>query len=163
MHRRAGALAWSEITRELAVRETAIRWLAITGAWGRPPTRIALDPTLPPARALEDLLDQIDAGEVEVSAEDRAAAARIAAAYTSATYAPPLPEGDPMGPEARPTRPALQKWGNEGAITPVSSPSRVDVATAQPSGGAGASSPASATHPLRLDADRIVALVRTAR
>src|SRR5699024_2243474 len=71
MHRRAGALAWSEITRELAVRETAIRWLAITGAWGRPPTRLALDPTLPPARALEDLLDQIDAGEVEVSAEDR--------------------------------------------------------------------------------------------
>ncbi|WP_281255315.1 transglutaminaseTgpA domain-containing protein [Brachybacterium massiliense] len=88
IHRRAGALAWSEITRELAVRETAIRWLAITGAWGRPPTHIALDPTLPPARALEDLLEQIDAGELEVSEEQRAAAARIAAAYTSAIYAP---------------------------------------------------------------------------
>src|SRR5699024_7535867 len=37
--RGAGELAWSEISRELSVRETAIRWLRITGAWGRTPTR----------------------------------------------------------------------------------------------------------------------------
>ena len=102
MHRRAGELAWSELTRELAVRETAIRWLAITGAWGRPPLRIGLDPALPPARALEDLLEQIDAGELEVSAEHRAAAARIAQAYTDAVYAPPLPQDALGGGEGTP-------------------------------------------------------------
>src|SRR5699024_814617 len=56
--RGAGELAWSEISRELSVRETAIRWLRITGAWGRTPTRLGLDPALPPHRALQDLLAQ---------------------------------------------------------------------------------------------------------
>lgn len=98
--RRAGELAWSELTHELTARERAIRWLGVTGAWGRPPTRIALDPALPPARALEDLLDQIDAGEVEVTAEHRAAAGRIAAAFTAARYAAPLAEAEPERAEA---------------------------------------------------------------
>ena len=92
VRRRAGELAWRELNAELAVRARAITWLGWTGGWGRPPREISLDPALPPARALGALLDDIDEGNVEVSEEDRAAAARIAAAYTSAIYAAPLPQ-----------------------------------------------------------------------
>src|SRR5699024_6061222 len=81
-----------ELNAELAVRARAITWLGWTGGWGRPPREISLDPALPPARALGALLDDIDEGNVEVSEEDRAAAARIAAAYTSALYATPRPQ-----------------------------------------------------------------------
>ena len=92
VRRRAGELAWSELRSELTVRARAITWLGWTGGWGRPPREISLDPALPPARALEALLDDIDAGNVEVGEEDRAAGARIAAAYSAATYAAPLPQ-----------------------------------------------------------------------
>src|SRR5699024_6168375 len=112
--RGAGELAWSEISRELSVRETAIRWLRITGAWGRTPTPLALDPALPPHRALQHLLAQIEASGREVTAEHRSAAARIADAFTTARYAAPLPE--PMPGEA----------GEGGA---GSAPQRVDEGT----------------------------------
>lgn len=105
--RGAGELAWSEISRELSVRETAIRWLRITGAWGRTPTRLGLDLALPPHRALQHLLAQIEAADREVTAEHRAAAARIADAFTAARYAAPLPESAPgetgEGPTAEAT------------------------------------------------------------
>lgn len=136
MHRRAGELAWSELTRELAVRETAIRWLGITGAWGRPPTRIGLDPALPPARALTDLLDQIGAGKLDITAEQRDAAVRIASAYTAATYAAPLPE--------EPT-PAPRSAAPSSSRTPTPAPSE------RPQ------------HPLRHDSDQVIDLIRSAR
>ena len=93
--RGAGELAWSEIDRELSVRETAIRWLRITGAWGPTPTRLGLDPALPPHRALQHLLAQVEAAGQDVTAEHRAAADRIADALTAARYAAPLPEPVP--------------------------------------------------------------------
>ena len=136
MHRRAGELAWSELTRELAVRETAIRWLGITGAWGRPPARIGLDPALPPARALTDLLDQIGAGKLDITAEQRDAAGRIASAYTAATYAAPLPE--------EPT-PAPRSAAPTSARTPTPAPSE------RPQ------------HTLRHDSDQVIDLIRNAR
>lgn len=141
MHRRAGELAWSELTRELAVRETAIRWLSITGAWGRPPTRIGLDPALPPARALTDLLDQIDAGKLDVTAEQRDAASRIAAAYTAATYAAPLPEEPAPAPASAAPTPAPP------SVAPAPS-------------GAPSERP---QHPLRYDSDQVIELIRNAR
>ena len=100
LRRAAGELAWSELTHELDVRAWAIRWLGLTGAWGRPPKRLAMDPALPPHRAVEDLLDQIEEGTLEVTAEDRAAAARLADAHTSAAYAAPLPDARDAGAPA---------------------------------------------------------------
>ena len=133
LRRAAGELAWSELTHELEVRATAIRWLGLTGAWGRPPTRLAMDPALPPHRAVEQLLDRIAEGTPEVTAEDRAAAARLADAYTAAAYAAPLPErAGSTGPGA----------GADARTEPVSE---------------------HPPHPLRRDADRILELLRTAR
>ncbi len=143
LRRAAGELAWSELTHELEVRATAIRWLGLTGAWGRPPMRLSMDPALPPHRAVDELLDRIAEGTTEVTAEDRAAAARLADAHTLAAYAAPLPAAVPA----------------DGA----------DLAPA-PSSGAGAEvdpgtgeAPKRPQHPLRRDADRIVELLRTAR
>ncbi|WP_262424660.1 hypothetical protein [Brachybacterium sp. Z12] len=102
---------------------------------------------MPPARALDDLLDQIAAGELDVSPEQRAAAARIAEAYTDATYAPPLPAATTAGSGTTTGRP-LHSGRNEAPITPSTQRS---------------SSPATGTHPLRYDADQIVELIRTAR
>ena len=141
LRRRAGDLAWSELTRELRVRETAIRWLGLTGAWGRPPKQLAMNPALPPHRAVQDLLDQVADGQREVTDEDRAAAARLADARTAAAYAAPLPDA-PTAADAVPSR-----------ATPD------DAAARAPAPGA-ASPP---QHPLRADADRIVELIRTAR
>ena len=141
LRRRAGDLAWSELTRELRVRETAIRWLGLTGAWGRPPKQLAMNPALPPHRAVQDLLDQVADGQREVTDEDRAAAARLADARTAAAYAAPLPDA-PTAADAAPSR-----------ATPD------DAAARAPAPGA-ASPP---QHPLRADADRIVELIRTAR
>lgn len=146
-HRRAGELAWSELTRELAMRDTAIRWLGITGAWGRPSKQIRLDPALPPASALEDLLDQIDAGELDVSAEHRAAASRIAAAFTAATYAAPLPEpgaGDPKRTEDPKRVAGAADVEGVPAGTPLAGPARPQ-------------------HPLRHDSDQVIELIRIAR
>lgn len=98
--RRAGELAWAELERELAVRATAIRLLGATGAWGRPPAHLALDAAMPPGRALEDLLEQIAAGDREVTPAHRAAAARLAEAYTVARYAAPLPEQPGPSPQS---------------------------------------------------------------
>jgi transglutaminase-like putative cysteine protease len=92
LRRAAGELAWSELTHELEVRAWAIRWLGLTGAWGRPPKQLTMDPALPPHRAVEHLLDQIEEGRLEVTAEDRAAAGRLADAHTAAAYAAPLPD-----------------------------------------------------------------------
>jgi len=143
LRRAAGELAWSELTHELEVRATAIRWLGLTGAWGRPPTRLAMDPALPPHRAVEQLLDRIAEGTPEVTAEDRAAAARLADAYTAAAYAAPLPA-------------AATTTGHDGAgATPAGTATRVD-AEAVPA-------EQRLQPPLRHDADRIVELIRTAR
>ena len=147
LRRRAGDLAWSELTRELRVRETAIRWLGLTGAWGRPPKQLAMNPALPPHRAVQDLLDQVADGQREVTDEDRAAAARLADARTAAAYAAPLPDA-PTAADAAPSR-----------ATP-------DDAAAPDPGAARAPAPGAASppqHPLRADADRIVELIRTAR
>lgn len=117
--RRAGEVAWKEIQDELDGRALAVRWLGWSGLWGRPALRLALDPALPPARALDDLLDQIagpaadgDAADADaadgdaaggsggaaartsrraVTAEHREAAARIGAAVADARYAYPVP------------------------------------------------------------------------
>lgn len=151
MHRRAGELAWSELTRELAVRETAIRWLSITGAWGRPPLRIRLDPALPPARALTDLLDQIGAGTLDVTAEQRAAAARIAAAYTDATYAAPLPDEPTPAPASAP------------APGPASAPAPGSESSSTPSPAPASAQSERPRHPLRNDSDQVIALIRNAR
>src|SRR5690606_16095692 len=103
--RGAGELAWSEISRELSVRETAIRWLRITGAWGRTPLRPDL--ALPPRHALQHRGGRSEAADREVAAEHRAAAARVAHAFTAARYAAPLPESAPgetgEGPTAEAT------------------------------------------------------------
>ncbi|MGP9735953.1 transglutaminase family protein [Brachybacterium sp. AOP42-C2-15] len=151
MHRRAGELAWSELTRELAVRETAIRWLSITGAWGRPPLRIRLDPALPPARALTDLLDQIGAGTLDVTAEQRAAAARIAAAYTDATYAAPLPDEPTPAPASAP------------APGPASAPAPGSESSSTPSPAPASAQSERPRHPLRNDSDQVIELIRNAR
>ena len=146
--REAGELAWSELTRELAVRETAIRLLGITGAWGRPPVRIGLDPALPPHRALEDLLEQIDAGPLEVTAAHRAAADRIAEAYTTARYAAPLPpESAEEGVASAEGAPAP-----EGAPSAEGTPAQRDARPAE-----------RPQHPLRHDSDLLIELIRTAR
>ncbi|MFC0001929.1 transglutaminase domain-containing protein, partial [Brachybacterium conglomeratum] len=97
----------------------------------------------PPHRAVEQLLDRIAEGTPEVTAEDRAAAARLADAYTAAAYAAPLPA-------------AARTTGHDGArATPAGTAARDDAETA----------PAEERlqHPLRHDADRIVGLIRTAR
>ena len=143
LRRAAGELAWSELTHELEVRATAIRWLGLTGAWGRPPTRLAMDPALPPHRAVEQLLDRIAEGTPEVTAEDRAAAARLADAYTAAAYAAPLPA-------------AARTTGHDGAGAAPGG-----TATSADTGYAAAEE--RLQHPLRHDADRIVGLIRTAR
>ncbi|MGP9538363.1 transglutaminaseTgpA domain-containing protein [Brachybacterium sp. AOP43-C2-M15] len=156
MHRRAGELAWSELTAELSVREFAIRWIGITGAWGRPPTRIALDPALPPQRALEDLLDQIDAGEPEVTPDHRAAAARIAEAYTAARYAAPLPDqalASPAVADPAPEHPDLSASPEPSApsapsgTSVPSAPSGTSVPSA-PSGTSVPSEPVGTTEPV---------------
>ncbi|WP_394216640.1 transglutaminaseTgpA domain-containing protein [Brachybacterium vulturis] len=142
-HREAGELAWSEITRELSVRRTAIRWLRLTGAWGPTPTALGLDAALPPHRALEDLLAQIEAADRDIVPEHRAAAARLADAVTAARYAAPLPD-----------------------VT-----ERVTAAEGAEAGAAGGSVPAStggaptgeAPHPLRQDADLLIELLRSVR
>ncbi|WP_341856646.1 hypothetical protein [Brachybacterium sp. GPGPB12] len=90
-------------------------------------------PGAPPHRAVEQLLDRIAEGTPEVTAEDRAAAARLADAYTAAAYAAPLP-----------------------ASATVSAPSGTASSSDDAAGG-------TARHPLRHDADRIVGLIRTAR
>ncbi|MGP5129568.1 transglutaminaseTgpA domain-containing protein [Brachybacterium tyrofermentans] len=137
--RRAGELAWSELGRELSVRSVAIRWLGWTGAWSAPPRLLALDGALPPARALGDLLDQIDDGDVEVTDEHRAAAARIASAFTAALYAAPLPETATVGaPSASSSRVAAD------ASPPAPEPHLDD--RVRPSGGRDASIPAPTSH-----------------
>lgn len=147
LRRRAGELAWSELERELSVRRLAIRWLGITGAWGRPPQQLTLDRTLPPHRALDDLLDQIAAGSREVTAEDRAAAGRVADAHTAAVYAARLPEAGE---------------GAAGAVSAAPSAAPASSATTEPAASP-ATRPARPVHPLRHDADRLVELIRTAR
>ncbi|MDN5901410.1 MAG: hypothetical protein L0H74_15275, partial [Brachybacterium sp.] len=84
--------------------------------------------------ALEDLLAQIDAADRDVTPEHRAAADRIADAFTAARYAAPLPEEGAVQPAttSRPFRP---------------SPDRA----------------AQAAHPLRQDADQIIELIRSTR
>ncbi|GAA1489458.1 DUF3488 and transglutaminase-like domain-containing protein [Brachybacterium sacelli] len=142
--RRAGELAWSELTGELTVRSRAIRLLGWTGAWGNPPQQLALDAALPPARALEDLLDQIAAGDTEVTPEHRETADRIASAYTAALYAAPLPEAEDPA-DAAPASPFAQE------------PAR----TTEDGGSATTATMAAA--PLREDADRLIALIRNSR
>ncbi|MGO2311208.1 MAG: DUF3488 and transglutaminase-like domain-containing protein, partial [Brachybacterium tyrofermentans] len=137
--RRAGELAWSELNRELSVRSVAIRWLGWTGAWSSPPRLLALDGALPPARALEDLLGQIDDGDVEVTDEHRAAAARVASAYTAALYAAPLPEPASVGaPPASSSRVAAD-------ASPHAPEPHLDDRV-RPSGGRDASIPAPTSH-----------------
>ncbi|MFC7375373.1 transglutaminaseTgpA domain-containing protein [Brachybacterium sp. GCM10030268] len=175
VRRRAGELAWSELTRELAVRSLAIRWLGWTGAWGVPPQTLSLDQTLPPARALDDLLDQAGQGDTEVTDEHRAAAARIASAYTAARYAAPLPEGETPQAGASPSqigespshsgtdaqsdpRPDNAPAGTHGERTgDVPAGTRGERAGDVPAGTRGAQ------HPLRRDADTVVELVRNSR
>lgn len=149
-HRGAGELAWSELTRELSVRRTAIRWLWITGAWGLTPTALGLDAALPPHRALEDLLTQIEAADRDVAPEHRAAAARIADAFTAARYAAPLPS-DTVG-TAAPAR-STAAPGN-----PAEPGSGAGARTAAEAGPAG-----DAHHPLRRDADLLIELLRHVR
>ncbi|WP_114854240.1 DUF3488 and transglutaminase-like domain-containing protein [Brachybacterium sp. YJGR34] len=146
--RGAGELAWSEIEGELAIRRTAIRWLGVTGAWGRPPRAIGLDGALPPERALEDLLDQIAAGDREVTAEHHAAAGRIAAAVSAARYAAPVVDGGGVATEEAP-------GAEDGAET-----GPVPGEGATPSGAAPT---ATTQHPLRRDSDLIIHLLRAAR
>jgi transglutaminase-like putative cysteine protease len=157
--RRAGDLAWSELTHELAVRATAIRWLGLTGAWGRPPKHLAMDPTLPPHRAVEELLDRIAEGTLEVTAEDRAAAARLADAYTDATYAAPVPARSASAAASAPV-PSTTPSGPGGRSAAGGRGAAGDGGPAGPREDAGA--PA-AQHLLRADADRVVELLRTAR
>ncbi|ATG50927.1 cysteine protease [Brachybacterium vulturis] len=163
--RGAGELAWAEITRELSVRATAIRWLRITGAWGRAPTRLGLDAALPPHRALEDLLDRIAAADRDVTPEHRAAAARIAEAYTAARYAAPVPAGDNATGEVdeAPRTPshaaeALRGGANDRPIAPASS--RLSEGKVH---GEGEGQAERSQHPLRHDSDLLIELIRTAR
>lgn len=174
IRRRAGELAWKEINGELTVRRRTIAWLGWTGGWGHPPRLITLDPALPPGRALDGLLDDIDAGTMEVSQEDRAAAARIASAYSSATYAPPLPAGAVANTALDAGR-SLRDGGSEGPIPSASERSTEPAGSSAPPGSpadagpGGVGSPRagnedqSAQAPLRADTDRLIALIRAAR
>ncbi|MGO3506309.1 MAG: transglutaminase-like domain-containing protein, partial [Brachybacterium tyrofermentans] len=178
--RRAGELAWSELNRELSVRSVAIRWLGWTGAWSSPPRLLALDGALPPARALGDLLDQIDEGDVEVTDEHRAAAARIASAYTAALYAAPLPEpasvgappasssrvvGDasPHAPEPHLDDRVRPSGGRDASIPAPTSHSTKAGAGAGPVAAAAPGEPTPEMPALRRDADLLAALIRNAR
>ncbi|MDN5685916.1 MAG: DUF3488 and transglutaminase-like domain-containing protein [Brachybacterium sp.] len=144
--RRAGELAWSELTGELTVRARVIRVLGWTGAWGTPPQHLALDDTLPPARALEDLLDQIAGGELDVTPEHRATAARISSAYTAALYAAPLPGvGEPGAGAPSDHDRERQSEQFDAAMTAQTSVSM------------------KAVPPLRADADQLIALIRNSR
>ena len=143
-HRGAGELAWSELSRELSVRGTAIRWLWLTGAWGLTPTALALDAALPPHRALDDLLTQIEAADRDVTPEHRTAATRIADAYTAARYAAPLPAEAETAEAESPARPgespfpgrrALHSVRNEGSITPTTPRSSEGIGPSGPDGG----------------------------
>lgn len=153
--RGAGELAWSEITAELSARGTAIRWLAITGAWGSTPTRLRLDPALPPHRALAELLEAARAAGLEVTGEHRAAADRLADAYVAAQYAAPLPVGADTPPAdggALHTPPA-----DEGAL-------RSGAAGEDRAAASEEARPAlGAHHPLRRDADLLIELIRSVR
>lgn len=167
LRRAAGELAWSELSHELEVRATAIRWLGLTGAWGWPPMRLAMDPALPPHRAVQDLLDQIAEGTPEVTAEDRAAAARLADAYSSATYAAPLPAPATVSAQAPAPEPSTApSHAASSSEDAASSPVGVTTGGAEVETGARADADRTRQrpqHPLRHDADRIVELIRTAR
>ncbi|MEE1650758.1 transglutaminaseTgpA domain-containing protein [Brachybacterium sp. J144] len=142
LRRGAGRMAWTEVSWELRVRTRVMRLLGWTGAWGKPPRPLELDRALPPREALADLLDQIAAGDQEVTAEHCAAADRIAAAHTAARYAAPLPEaGDEAGSGAG--------VGAEAGPVDGAENGPVDAPLAQ--------------HPLRDDADLLIALIRRAR
>ncbi|MGO2996059.1 MAG: DUF3488 and transglutaminase-like domain-containing protein [Brachybacterium alimentarium] len=159
IRRRAGELAWTELTWELVVRDRVLRLIGWTGAWGSPPQRIALDDSLPPGRALEDLLAQIAAGDTEVTDEDHAAAARIASACTAARYAAPLPE---PGAAAAAQATASATPPSAGSARDAAAPSAPGPST--PASADGASEPATDTMAsLRADSDQLIALIRRAR
>ena len=192
-YRGAGELAWSELGRELSVRRVAIRWLMMTGAWGATPTPLDLDTALPPHRALEDLLGQIERSGIEVTAEHRAAAGRIADAFTTARYAAPLPAAPTAVPAPGTTSPVPESrtGANDAVIPPGSSPSQGEGggrtvpesrtgangpgnapgSSLSPDGNgdgdgvedAGSTAPQRAQHPLRRDADLLITLIRSVR
>ncbi|MEE1617880.1 transglutaminase family protein [Brachybacterium sp. J153] len=160
LRRGAGRMAWSEVSWELRVRTRVMRLLGWTGAWGKPPRPLELDRALPPREALADLLDQIAAGDQEVTAEHRAAADRIAAAHTAARYAAPLPEPGDAGAEEAGVAEAVAGEGADGAAAAAAA--STDVASApDPEAGSGGAPPTQ--HPLRDDADLLIALIRRAR
>ncbi|APX33039.1 cysteine protease [Brachybacterium sp. P6-10-X1] len=185
--RRAGELAWSELTGELTVRARVIRLLGWTGAWGTPPQQIALDETLPPARALEDLLDQIAEGELEVTPGHREAAARVSSAYTAARYAAPLPGVGEFGAGAPSAAGGASRAGGPSEVARPSRQVRDEGAGAtrtsrstEPRAGGPAGPGARSSDdgapvgqrtstgtivmpPLRADSDQLIALIRTSR
>lgn len=166
--RRAGALAWSELLGELAVRDRAIRLLGWTGAWGTPPQKLALDEALPPARALDDLLDQIAAGDTQVTAQHRETAARIASAYTASRYAAPLPEeGAGAGAPARGVSgvPARDddRERDSGRHEPAEAPETAHSVDGTAAAGGPRTLERIAMPPLRADADQVIALIRNSR
>jgi hypothetical protein len=85
----AAELAWSDVVRAVDYRARALHLLGWTRLYGKDPVVLRMDATLPPAAALEDLLDAAQEGGLDVPAGTREAAGRIAAAVTSARYAPP--------------------------------------------------------------------------
>ena len=180
LRRRAGELALSEIRSELRARDLALRTLGWTGAWGWPPRRLRLDPSVPVGRALQDVVAIIEVGQPEgyrtpqVTDAHRQAAARIADAVSDSRYAPPL---------AEPSTPAATTGTNSGAASPrpgvgagTGSPGaeettgspRPGVGGDCPRAGEGTGSPrpggpTPAHHPLRDNADLLIDLIRRAR
>ncbi|MCL6423103.1 transglutaminaseTgpA domain-containing protein [Brachybacterium sp. JHP9] len=137
--RAAGLLAWSEVQEHMRRRDRRIRLLGWTGAWGRPPRALRLDPSRPPAAAMEGLLR--DAG-ADPAAPVHRAGARVADAVADARYAP---------------EPAVCGAVDVGAV---------DGGPADPAGPAAAASAGSGADvvaSLRQDADDLLALLRERR
>jgi hypothetical protein len=84
----AAELAWSDVARAVDYRAWALHLLGWSRLYGKDPVVLELDAALPPAEALTRLLDDAEAAGLDVPDEARAAAGRIAAAISTARYAP---------------------------------------------------------------------------
>ncbi|WP_152352462.1 transglutaminase family protein [Brachybacterium subflavum] len=90
----AAELAWTDVVRAVDYRAWALHLLGWSRLYGKDPVVLALDAALPPGEALTRLLDDAEAAGLEVPDGTREAAARIAAAVTTARYAPTPTAGD---------------------------------------------------------------------
>ncbi|MBK0330889.1 transglutaminase domain-containing protein [Brachybacterium sp. MASK1Z-5] len=100
----AAELAWSDVVRAVDYRAWALYLLGWSRLYGKDPVVLELDAALPPGEALTRLLDDAESAGLEVPDGAREAAARIAAAVTTARYAPQSAAAGQARPSAQTLR-----------------------------------------------------------